>query len=321
VSLHVVKMLQDLSQNEIDFILDDSVTDSDVAEIAITPSLDVDNLHRLARYFDRFQVKPLSLSGTYSDSRSERWSPYPVSVRKSNGIFITPNGRLRVIIPQRGTFQAQKRDSLHGEVHGIRVRVSRQMKGFAQTIAPQEPEKQPSEKRGQTCVLADTDVAAVNDICRAQFGEDIKSRFIESIIVEPGYRSAIFRCRVKGPSAGVPETIVVKRSNRGQDNVFNEWAAFEFLGRFSKLSPVIPRFYGGSAKAGLIVMEDFGDIREIDLASHLLNGDVNVTKNFLIRFAEQIGNVHGVTAAHQHEFQKIRKTLHIQVVRMLDPMS
>lgn len=335
MTLHIAGMLQDLAQNEVDYILASSFVDTApganpvATEIAIIPSLDIDNLHRLARCFYKSQVTPLDKCKLdCADVKPRQWSPYPVSVQRIKGLFETRNGPLKVIVLQNGTYNDREREACQIVVQGIHVRVARRMYGSTSLVGTAQPivnnplttddPKSPSaleesktefiEKPAQ-CLLTERALAAACGICRSIFGDSVRLRLHESIIAEPGYRSAIFRCRVDGTSSGLPKTVVVKRSNRCEDNLLNEWAAFEFLGRFSGLSAFVPRFFGGDVKAKLIVMEDLGDIRECDLASYLVTDKTAVTKDFLIRFAGLIGTIQGATASRLHEFQEIRTSL------------
>lgn len=318
ISKMISNLLRDLSENEVNFVLDASAltTAQHANPLVIVPSLDVDNLHRLARYFDKFSVSPLSQDSTNKLGTPNReWTPFPVSVRNLQGLFQTLHGLLQVLSHEPGVYDEYRRNAAETDVNGVKVwawsasaqaKTSRKIAG-----SPHGSEFQNHTQRVNSVVTEEI-IGAATESYQMKSGHRAFVHFHEAIIDDPGYRSSLTRCGIEGRVEGFPTSVVVKRSNRGREYLINEWAASEFLSMFPELSGLVPRFHGGNAEAGVIVMEDLGDIRERDLASYLVGTTAASAKDFLIRFAELIGTIQGVTASRVHEFHEIRTSLQFE---------
>jgi len=110
-------------------------------------------------------------------------------------------------------------------------------------------------------------VAIAEKLVSDSFGRDIRLAPVE--IAGPGTgRAHILRMRISVDDPSIPKSFIVKMVNEDYPWVsekaelfrtfFNEWATYEFFHQLSLREPIVPRFYGGDAEAGVMVIEDLG---------------------------------------------------------------
>ena len=132
-----------------------------------------------------------------------------------------------------------------------------------------------------------------------------------------GERFLVVRCEIiQGPSEA-PDSVILKRAPAGQlipeapieltDLLLNEWATLRFLKSIPATAPVIPALYCGSRDAGLIVMEDLGDVDS--LVQPLLGSDPQDAENALVTLAQHLGQMHAATIGRSGEFDSILNEL------------
>lgn len=130
------------------------------------------------------------------------------------------------------------------------------------------------------------------------------------------------RCRVlNGPSAA-PATVIVKRVNPDEGQIFNsdaldpstraffnEWASLEFLTQLANQGgpSIAPRLYCADRAAGLLVMEDLGQGES--LVQPLLGADRMAAESALDAYFRSLGRLGAQTHARADEYWAIRNAL------------
>jgi hypothetical protein len=133
-------------------------------------------------------------------------------------------------------------------------------------------------------------------------------------------RSRVTRCHVLDAPGDAPQTVVVKQALSQGDQIydpeansgpavqlFNEWAALQFLAEcFGSDSPV-PLFFGGNRESGIVVMQDLGTGQRLDTL--LLGGDAASAENAMVELFRIIGQTHAVSAGQAERYNSLRDAL------------
>ncbi len=146
----------------------------------------------------------------------------------------------------------------------------------------------------------------------------------ERVFVRDGHafpeRTNVYRYYLEARSAQTPSSVIVKRAPDGQPYdpdatefpapawfLFNNWAGSAFLQTVQGAAPIGPRFYGGDRDAGLIVVEDLGDVTGLH---DLLQGtDPAIAEASLLQFAALLGRMHAQTFGCEAEYNRLRDAL------------
>lgn len=133
-------------------------------------------------------------------------------------------------------------------------------------------------------------------------------------------RSNVYRFAVETGLAEAPASVVVKQAAaRGDETydpdavggpawrLFNDWAGLQFLTEAGGGEIPAPRFYGGDRDAGLIVLEDLGQGRQLDHL--LLDKDAKAAEQGLMGLATAMGRMHALTIGKQEAFDGMRDGL------------
>lgn len=159
-------------------------------------------------------------------------------------------------------------------------------------------------------------VAIAEKLVSDSFGRDIQLTPVE--IAGPGSgRAHILRMRTSVDDPSIPKSFIIKLVNEDYPRVsgkaelfrtfFNEWATYEFFHQLRLPEPIIPRFYGGDAEAGVIVLEDLGKVENAYDA--VFGADATYAEEMLIGWMETIGRMHALTVGRQEMFHQIRSAL------------
>jgi hypothetical protein len=159
-------------------------------------------------------------------------------------------------------------------------------------------------------------VAIAEKLVSDSFGRDIQLAPVE--IAGPGTgRAHILRMRTSVDDPSIPKSFIVKLVNEDYPWVsgkaelfrtfFNEWATYEFFRQLKLPELIVPRFYGGDAEAGVIVIEDLGKVENAYDA--VFGADATYAEEMLIGWMETIGRMHALTVGRQEMFHRIRSAL------------
>ena len=159
-------------------------------------------------------------------------------------------------------------------------------------------------------------VAVAEKLVSDSFGRDIQLAPVE--IAGPGTgRAHILRMRTSVDDPSIPKSFIVKLVNKdypwasGKADLFrtffNEWATYEFFHQLKLAEPIVPRFYGGDAEAGVIVIEDLGKVENTYDA--VFGTDATYAEEMLTGWMETIGRMHALTVGRQEMFRRIRSAL------------
>ena len=148
------------------------------------------------------------------------------------------------------------------------------------------------------------------------FGRDIQLAAVE--IAGPGTgRAHILRMWTSVDDPVIPKSVIVKFVNEDcpwiSDKTelfrtfFNEWATYDFFRRLGPPEPIIPRFYGGDAEAGVMVIQDLGKVESTYNAT--FGTDASFAEEMLIGWMKTIGKMHAFSIGYQEMFDGIRSAL------------
>lgn len=139
-------------------------------------------------------------------------------------------------------------------------------------------------------------------------------------LLQDGIRSLAYRFHILIGSSHTPGSVIVKqvkstdqapyapeRATLPAWTFFNEWASLQFLDSKASEHPFGPRFYGGDAAQGVIVMEDLGAGERLD--HYLMENDPLAAESALIEFAAIHGRLHSATIGRQDECKQLRESL------------
>ena len=118
------------------------------------------------------------------------------------------------------------------------------------------------------------------------------------------------RCRVLEGPRGVPASVVVKwgfDDPRYAFLFFDEWAGLRFVGDVIRDEPVAPRLYGGDAPRRVLVLEDLGQVDDVEAA--LLGDDPAAAEVLLVGFWSTLGRLHAGTCGRAVDFAAVRAAL------------
>ena len=127
----------------------------------------------------------------------------------------------------------------------------------------------------------------------------------------------VTRLTVLQAPPGTPKTVILKRWRSAEDerfdpdfsasHLFNDWASLEFLGQvFGPASPA-PQFYAGDQEQGFFVIEDLQGA--LPLSQTFWGEDAPKATRALVRYAEVLGQLHGLTLGQSEIFNAVRKQL------------
>lgn len=178
--------------------------------------------------------------------------------------------------------------------------------------------------------LAEESVQAAQRILSQRFQGPINLMAGEKL--KGSDRSYVVRCHITEGPSGLPSTVIVKRALAHGDEkydpdassgaavrLFDEWAGLQLLGEcFGGDSPV-PGFFGGDREIGVMVMEDVGQGKGLDV---LLRGDdARAASQAFIELFRVIGRMHAVTAGKEARYQQLRQALGTPQVGYLSQMD
>ena len=159
-------------------------------------------------------------------------------------------------------------------------------------------------------------VAIAEKLVSDAFGRDIKLAAVE--IAGPGTgRAHIIRMRLTVDGPDIPPSVIVKLVNEEYPWVrdrtelfrtfFNEWAVYEFFRRLGLAEQIVPRFYGGDAEAGVMIIEDLGKVENTYDAA--FGADASFAEEVITGWMKTIGKMHALTIGYQEVFDGIRSAL------------
>jgi len=150
------------------------------------------------------------------------------------------------------------------------------------------------------------------------FGKSV--RLGAGALLQDGIRSLVYRFPVLDGLPQTPASVIVKhvksterapydptRATMPAWAFFNEWASLQFLGTIPTGTTFGPRFYGGDAARGVLVMEDVG--HGTSLEQFLMGTDPHRAASALIGFAVIHGRLHAATIGKHDEFRQLRESL------------
>jgi len=139
-------------------------------------------------------------------------------------------------------------------------------------------------------------------------------------LLQDGIRSYTYRFRLFEGPHHAPTSVIVKQVKSTDKapyvpqsatipawTFFNEWASLQFLSNEINGNVFGPRFYGGDAVKGIMVMEDLGEGKRLD--HYLMGNDPVAAESALIEFAAIHGRLHAATIGRQKEFTRLRRSL------------
>jgi hypothetical protein len=156
-------------------------------------------------------------------------------------------------------------------------------------------------------------------------GVQVRLRWGETFPGGLAGKSTVIRCHVVQGPAGLPPSVIVKQvrehlpAKRYQPDspsipnaahqLFDDWAALQFLGGLGGEPPRAPALYGGDRDTGVIVMEDLG-AGDGPSTHELLHGeDPERAEAALIDYVAAIGRLHAATIGRSEEHRRIRDAL------------
>ncbi len=163
-------------------------------------------------------------------------------------------------------------------------------------------------------------VAELTPVVERVLGAALEERvFVRDGHAFPG-RTNVYRYYLEGHSAQIPASVIVKRAPDGHPYdpdatefpapawfLFNNWAGSAFLQTVQGVAPIGPRFYGGDRDAGLIVVEDLGEVT--GLHDLLQRTDPAIAEARLLQFAALLGRMHAETVGCEAEYNRLREAL------------
>ena len=133
-------------------------------------------------------------------------------------------------------------------------------------------------------------------------------------------RDHVFRFVVLDGPPQAPASVIVKRPRLSNGatfdadelegaapNLFNDWAALQYLSEATGDEPVAPRYLAGERASGLLVIEDLGAGESID--TFLLGADPTTAEDALLGLARTLGRMHARTAGRQEDYNRMRDAL------------
>jgi hypothetical protein len=139
----------------------------------------------------------------------------------------------------------------------------------------------------------------------------LSSRFATPFVLHPvhrweGHKSIVFRCRVQGPGASLPASVVVKQSKQGA--ILEDWAACQFLQQIPHDPPFAPECYGGDLGSQMVVLEDLGGDGP-NTHDLLLAHDPAKATAALLEHIRLMGQLHAATIGQRETYNRIRTAL------------
>jgi hypothetical protein len=282
--------------------------------IEIVPALDIDNLHRVARFLRKSDAAPRSRPNESHAGHGKQWSPSPVSVRDLDRLFDTRYGQVDVVPRRLGRYRDLHRRAIPMEAFGRRVFVAEREDLASSAPSPvtegraphaggqfrRIPRERRADEERQWNELASA--------CESAIGPDARLTVREPVVSETGYRNTLIRCDLEraGSRTG---TVLLKKSNLETPEIFREWAGFQFLNGLPKATRHVPVLHGGDVARKTLILEDLGDVRELDLASILADGNRREAEEFLVRSMKISGEIHAASIGRLSEYRSIRATL------------
>src|SRR5262249_6760171 len=140
----------------------------------------------------------------------------------------------------------------------------------------------------------------------------LSSRFPTPFVLQPvhkweGHKSIVLRCRVQGPGASLPASVVVKQSK--QEAILEDWAACQFLQKIPHDPPFAPECYGGDLESQTVVLEDQGVGEGPNTHDVLLAYDPEKATAALIEHVRLMGRLHAATVGQRERYNSIRMAL------------
>ena len=132
-------------------------------------------------------------------------------------------------------------------------------------------------------------------------------------------RSNVQRFSLIGAPADKPSSVVVKQALSDGDTSydpdagiaswrhFNEWATLQFLTDLAPNDPPCPRFILGDRHEGVVIMEDLGEVTQLDHL--LLRQDAEAAREGLTALMTALGLMHGLTVGRKSAFDRLRADL------------
>ena len=163
---------------------------------------------------------------------------------------------------------------------------------------------------------SETVTIAENVLCKA-FDGDVRLKMETEFDTD---QATVLRCRVVKGSAGVPQSVIVKKvlttdgtefhPNSPDEMVprfFNDWAGLEFLSEVLDGDSPAAQFYGGNREKGIMVIEDLGDGR--NFYGSLRGESSTAATAELIKLARALGKMHALTIHKKAVYDSIRDRL------------
>jgi len=157
----------------------------------------------------------------------------------------------------------------------------------------------------------------VTDILSHHFQQKIAIKSV-TILSESSRRNLVLRITLKHSSkiSNTPESIILKQSTIEQSSEDNkdvlgrfarDWAGLEFLNNLNTITPIVPKFYGGSIENLFILMEDLGALHT-SLVEPLMGKERNTAEAILNRYMKVMAALHGNShSSSQHYHAIIQK--------------
>lgn len=172
------------------------------------------------------------------------------------------------------------------------------------------------DKRHNPNFIADV----AGNILSEKFGEGIRLQADNKFVTNG---SVVIRCRITNAHNCIPDSVIAKKIREDKfsynpdsesapnsaHQLFNDWAAAEFLGDIAGEVRFCPQLYGGSREFGLIVLEDLGGGEAPNTYDALLGNDAELAGQTLIEHVSLIGGLHAATIGLHKKFERIRQRL------------
>lgn len=152
-------------------------------------------------------------------------------------------------------------------------------------------------------------VACAQRICADAFGSPIEVDSIEDVRVDPGYRHNIVRLHLRSTDSKVPDSVIVKQSNRGGGHILNEWAALAFFNELDQIQPIAPRLIGGDIDRELLVLEDVGRVKDRRLRDVLNADDPAAARWTLLEMASAFGRFQSAACGDEDRWREAKAEL------------
>jgi hypothetical protein len=149
-----------------------------------------------------------------------------------------------------------------------------------------------------------TTIKAAEGTLKQTFGIPISLDLAEVMYDYAGSPSTVLRCKRVTPTDFIPETVIVKRSNIGNNNLLCEAAGLEFLNEV--MPGIAPHLYGIDPQAHLIIVEDLCCSPDDLLGNILFNRDADVAEAALTEFQHTLARMHLATMGHEDRFHTIQ---------------